>query len=302
VTKAVFATKIDPNYNDLPEERYHFPRPYLRVVEATLGDFIVYYEPRRSTSDLSSRGGRSSYFGAARVVRIEPDPQQNDRFYARVEGFLPFPRPVPFKEDEHYYESGVRRPDGKTSKGAMGRSVRPISEGEYDRILRAGYAHILAEEQSNHEPAAFAVAEEPATFKRPIVERVVARPFRDAVFSSVVKTAYGNTCAITGLKIINGGGRSEVQAAHIRPVSHLEPDSARNGVALCGTVHWMFDRGLLSPNDDYNILLAKRYDFASEKAISHRLLQLFRNRPSPDHCTRAAQTASNPKANPAKVI
>jgi putative restriction endonuclease len=257
VTQAVFATRVDPSYNDLPEKWYHFPKTYLAAVEAALGEWIVYYEPRRSTDVLSSRGGRSSYFGTAKVVHIEPDPHQKDSFYAYVEEFLPFPRPVPFREGEHYYESGVRRADGKTSKGAMGRSVRPISQGEYNAILRAGYAHILAEEQPSREATPFAFAEEAATFERPIVERVVARPFRDAVFSSVVKTAYSNTCAITGLKIINGGGRSEVQAAHIRPVSHAGPDSVRNGVALCGTAHWMFDRGLLSLDDNYNILLAK---------------------------------------------
>jgi putative restriction endonuclease len=62
---------------------------------------------------------------------------------------------------------------------------------------------------------------------------------------------------MTGLRIINGGGRAEVQAAHIRPVSHQGPDSVCNGIALCGTVHWMFDRGLISLNDDYKILKAK---------------------------------------------
>jgi len=258
VTKAILATKIDPSYDDLPEQRYHFPKTYLRAVEASRGDWIVYYEPRRSSGALSSRGGRQSYFGTARVTRIEKDPHLADHFYAYVEDFLPFDRPVPFKEGDHYYERGLRRDDGGTSKGAFGRSVRPISEAEYNTILRAGFAHVIDEEQqTDREPAAFVFAEEQATLERPIVERVVARPFRDAVFSSVVKTAYGNTCAMTGLKIINGGGRSEVQAAHIRPVSHSGTDSVRNGVALCGTVHWMFDRGLLSLDDDYNILLAK---------------------------------------------
>src|SRR3546814_1477495 len=71
--------------------------------------------------------------------------------------------------------------------------------------------------------------EEPSTFDRPIVERVIARPFRDAAFARAVKSAYADTCAITGLKIINGGGRSEVQAAHIRPVVSQGPDSVRNG-------------------------------------------------------------------------
>ncbi len=257
MTKTVLTTKIDPGYDDLPECRYHFPKTYLRAMEAARGDWIVYYEPRRGSDDLSSRGGRQSYFGAARVTRIESDPNRPDRYYAYVEEFLPFDRPVPFKEGEHYYENGLRRDDGGTSKGAFGRSVRPISESEYNTILSAGFAQAIGDEQPAREQPAFAFADEPATFDRPIVERVVARPFRDAVFSSVVKTAYGNTCAMTGLKIINGGGRSEVQAAHIRPVSASGTDSVRNGVALCGTVHWMFDRGLLSLDDDYNILLAK---------------------------------------------
>jgi putative restriction endonuclease len=258
--KAIFMTKVDPSYDDLPEQHYHFPATYLRAVEAVRGDWIIYYEPRRSSSELSSRGGRLSYFAIARVTRIEPDLSQAGHFYACVEGFLPFYRPVPFREGNHYYEGALRKEDGTTNRGAFGRAVREISDTEYDEILKAGFAHVLNEERPVLAPgptAPFAFAEEPATFERPIVERVIARPFRDAVFSSVVKSAYGNTCAMTGLKIINGGGRAEVQAAHIRPVSHAGTDSVRNGLALCGTVHWMFDRGLLSLDDDYNILFAK---------------------------------------------
>ena len=32
----------------------------------------------------------------------------------------------------------------------------------------------------------------------------------------------------------------------------------RNGLALCGTAHWMFDRGLISVGDDYRLLLKDR--------------------------------------------
>ncbi len=83
------------------------------------------------------------------------------------------------------------------------------------------------------------------------------RPFRDAAFSLGVKAAYDDTCALTGLRIINGGGRSEVQAAHIRPVASDGPDSLRNGLALSGTAHRMFDRGLVSVDDDFTILVAR---------------------------------------------
>ena len=44
---------------------------------------------------------------------------------------------------------------------------------------------------------------------RPIIERLSRRPFRDRVFSTGIKRAYDNTCAISGLRIINGGGRAE---------------------------------------------------------------------------------------------
>ncbi len=60
------------------------------------------------------------------------------------------------------------------------------------------------------------------------------------------------TPAISGLRIINGGGRAEAQAAHTRPVQANGPDSLWNGVALCSTFHWMFDRGLILIDEDYD--------------------------------------------------
>jgi putative restriction endonuclease len=258
MAKAVFTTKVDPTYDDLPEIRYHFPRSYLRAVERARGDWIVYYEPRRTSGDLSSRGGRQAYFATARVTAIEPDPTTPDHFYAFVTDYLELDRPVPFREDQHYYEDALQRDDGGTSKGAFGRSVRPLPDHEYDLILQAGFATMLAQPAESAETFDIpGLAEEPATFERPIAESVVARPFRDAAFARHVKAAYDNTCAVTGIKLINGGGRAEVQAAHIRPVQANGPDSVRNGIALSGTVHWMFDRGLIAIDDDYAILVAR---------------------------------------------
>jgi putative restriction endonuclease len=257
--KAIFTTKVTPTYDDLPEERYHFPRTYLRQAESVRGDWIVYYEPRRGSGDLSSRGGRQSYFATARLDRIEPDPARPDHFYAFVSEFLEFDRPVPFREGASYFEAGLERADGKTNKGAFGRAVRQISDIEYDLILQAGFARTLGEfsELPGADPTASEFDEEAVAFRRPVIEQIMRRPFREAAFAVRVKDAYENTCAMTGLKIINGGGRAEVQAAHIRPVAHDGPDSIRNGLALSGTVHWMFDRGLISVDDDWRILVAK---------------------------------------------
>ncbi|MGB7034004.1 MAG: HNH endonuclease [Xanthobacteraceae bacterium] len=259
MTKAIFTSKVEPSYDDLPEQRYHFPRTHLRQAEAAIGDWIVYYEPRRTSSDLASRGGRQAYFATARVERIGPDSEREGHFYAYVVDYLAFDRPVPFKDGEHYYESGLRRDGGATSKGAFGRAVRNLSDTEYDLIVKAGFVQTLLEADSEASPEVLSAAgfqEEAALFNRPIVEMVSKRPFREAAFSASVKAAYGNTCAMTGLQIINGGGRSEVQAAHIRPVAAGGSDSVRNGLALSGTIHWMFDRGLVSIDDDFSILVA----------------------------------------------
>lgn len=93
--------------------------------------------------------------------------------------------------------------------------------------------------------------------ERPIVEQLTNRKFRDRKFAQNIKRLYDRTCAFTGLRLINGKGRPEVEAAHIIPVEHNGSDSIRNGIALSGTVHWMFDRGLLSLTDDFSILKSR---------------------------------------------
>lgn len=267
LAKAIFTTKVNPAYDDLPEFHYHFPRTYLRQAEAALGDWIVYYEPRRSSPELSSSGGRQAYFATARLQSIVADPTTPDHFYAYVDTatYLDFDHPVPFKDGEHYYESGLRKEDGSTNKGAFGRAIRVLPDDEYELILQAGFVVTISQPASAAatEPGTISgrvapeLAEEGAEFERPIVERLIARPFRDRAFATGVAAAYDKTCAVTGLQIINGGGRAEVQAAHIRAVEHGGSDSVRNGVALSGTAHWMFDRGLISIDDDYSILVAE---------------------------------------------
>lgn len=73
MSKAIFTTKVSPSYDDRPEEYYHFPSTYLRQVRSAIGDHIIYYEPRRSSADDSSRGGRQAYFATARVENVVED-------------------------------------------------------------------------------------------------------------------------------------------------------------------------------------------------------------------------------------
>ena len=256
MAKAVFTTKVSPAYDDLPEERYHFPRTYLRAARQAVGDWIVYYEPRRTSADLSSRGGRQCYFATARVEGITSDPHRHQHYYAHVKDYLEFDRPVPFREGDHYYESRLRKADGSTNRGMFGRAVRFVADDEYRLILGAGFPVRLGTEHDHAVPDG-SVGGEALSSDRPFVQ-VSHRPFRDRVFATGVKRAYDNTCAVSGLRILNGGGRAEAQAAHIRPVKDDGPDSVRNGLALSATVHWMFDRGLISIGDDYKLLIKEK--------------------------------------------
>jgi putative restriction endonuclease len=251
MAKVVLTMKIGSIYDDLPEKRYHFPRMYLRAMESARGDWAVYYEPLRPV-------GRRAYFAVARVTDIQPDPNRENLYYAFVDNYLDFDHVVPVRHTTGYYESSLQLPGGELNSGMVQRAVRPIPENEFDLIVRAGFVATVGGDVAKRLSAPNRLAEDLAKFQRPIIEAVVARPFRDEAFRQAVRIAYDSTCAMTGLKIVNGGGRAEAEAAHIRPVADSGPDSVRNGIALCGTVHWMFDRGLVSVSDDYSILVGSK--------------------------------------------
>lgn len=105
--------------------------------------------------------------------------------------------------------------------------------------------------------AGFDDAQAPFVVERERLPVLSSRIVRDRIFRRVVLRAYDERCAVTGLKLINGGGRAEVEAAHIRPVAANGPDIINNGVPLSGTVHWMFDRGLITFEDDLEIRLSR---------------------------------------------
>lgn len=241
MAKGILSSKPNSGYDDVREERYHFPKQYLARLQEMISDTIIYYEPGKG-------GGSASYLAVARVVRIDPDPIKSDHYYARISDYLEFDHPVPLRRgDGSQYE---RSPNWQNA-------VRKVSDQEFEGILAAGFGHLLEERKPDRLGGGFEEGAVP--FVRPIVEQLIARPFREAAFASRVKRAYDATCAFTGLNMRNGGGRSEVEAAHIKPVGdgHAGPDSVRNGLALSRTVHWMFDRGILSVDSDHRILKAK---------------------------------------------
>ncbi len=253
MAKAVFIQSGHSKYDDQPGRAYHFPkRQYLSRVEQTVGDWVIFYAGRR--------GGDLGYHSVQKVLQVIEDPEDNSQAYALLDpgSELSFERNVPrWREDLGPYETGLPR-----SRGNNTSAVRIISESDFSAIIQAGLkaSHVpdaLPRGAEQMVPGGFSDSQVPFEYSGGIRETVLSqRAFRDRSFARQVKQAYGGRCSMSGLELRNGGGRPEVEAAHIVPVAENGPDTVRNGIALSGTVHWMFDRGLLSISDSREILVS----------------------------------------------
>ena len=229
----VFDTKAGTAYDDDLPLRYHFPNRYLPDALACVGDWIIYREPRRN-------GGRSGYVAVARVKTIEPDPAMPGHSYARMRGYLDLDHVVPLDGPTTAYEARLRAVAEPIRRGAalQGRSVRTLSAADFAAIVRAGLDKTLdvgnarrLELDPVHLDATTRELTEatPAEQERRIAQILVNRKIRDASFRRQVIGAYDGTCAVTGIRLINGGGKAEAQAARIWPVADGGPDIVQNG-------------------------------------------------------------------------
>jgi putative restriction endonuclease len=253
----VFILRPDSIYDDSPAEQYQFPKQYVGRAKGSEGDWIVYLEPVKLH-------GTRGYFAIARVQEIIPDPKTPDMFLAVIEpgSCLDLARPVPFSDRDGPIERGLLNDRGRLSGRAQA-AVRPISPTDFLSIIESGLHQtdaVLPRLDAGERSPGFEEGQTPyiRETERHRLQQLTSRVVRDRVFRRIVLRAYDERCAITGLKIINGGGRAEVDAAHIRPVQHSGPDTLHNGIALSGTAHWMFDRGLISLADDLEILVSRQ--------------------------------------------
>jgi putative restriction endonuclease len=253
----VFIHRIDSIYDDSPAEKYQFPSQYLSRAQTFIGDWIIYYEPRKVHS---TRG----YFAIARVQQIIPDPTADGMYLALIQpsSYLDFVKPVPFTDADGVVERGILNEQGRISGRAQS-AVRPIAPSDFDRIVARGLddnAGLMPRTDERISPFQFDEGQMPFEFEEPRerLNYLSSRIVRDRAFRRLILDAYDQRCAITGLKLINGGGRAEVDAAHIRPVEANGPDIVNNGIALSGTAHWMFDRGLIGLSDDLEILIFRQ--------------------------------------------
>jgi putative restriction endonuclease len=120
-----------------------------------------------------------------------------------------------------------------------------------------------------------------------LVETRTTRVARSAAFKRRLLPLYDFRCAVCGLAHADANGIWEAEAAHIVPRSLKGSDDARNGLALCRSHHWAFDRGLFGIKPNRQIVL--RPAAAADGRNSHLLP--FSGQP--------VKQPSNPALNPA---
>jgi putative restriction endonuclease len=252
MSKGVFLYREDSRYDDRPWAAYQFPEIYLSRASQMVGDWIVYMEPVKA--------GRKGYHAVAKVDRVTPDPSSPGMYLAIIDpnSYLDFDHNVAFQSGGNYPERSVLNEAGNVSGRAQA-AVRPIPLEDFNCIIGLGIdAHdeLLPRTDAEFERSSVAEEQTPYQLEQDRVQMLTKRTVRDRIFRTRVLKAYDRRCAFTGFQFINGGGRAEVEAAHIMSVQDRGPDVVQNGLALSGTVHWMFDRGLLTIADNAEILLS----------------------------------------------
>lgn len=255
-SKGVFL--LGPDVNAGEPERYHrLPAQWLRTATRMIGEWIIY----QASNGAEERG----YRAVAKVEAIDPDPDRKQSLLVEIArgSYLEFGRPVPLERDGTMIERGLLNVDGSVSGERAVQPVRVLSQTDFDRIIDLG---LITEEEllpriDAGEGGAIVPQwmEERSVWEGPLdrTQMLVSRKVRDRQFRKRVLDVYGSRCALTGMKLLNGGGRVETEAAHIMSVEAGGPDAVDNGIALSGTIHWMFDRGLISLSDTGDILLSR---------------------------------------------
>lgn len=78
----------------------------------------------------------------------------------------------------------------------------------------------------------------------------LSKKLRDTSFTARVLNAYGNKCAFSGMQL------KLIDAAHIVPVSYdNSTDDTANGIALSALYHRAYDKGLVTFNENYQIIV-----------------------------------------------
>ena len=99
-------------------------------------------------------------------------------------------------------------------------------------------------------------------------EHIIRPRLGQGAFRVVVMEAYRRRCAVTGAKVL-----PVLDAAHIKPFSANGPNVVNNGLFLRQDLHTLFDRGYITIDRDYRVVVSRRlkedFDNGQEYYVYH---------------------------------
>ncbi|WP_207535324.1 HNH endonuclease [Desertivirga arenae] len=135
--------------------------------------------------------------------------------------------------------------------------------------------YILSKEKGEgyiHDLENYLLNEPEAQYKTVKIESEEDLYVRGGMFKKLVPRVYDSTCSFTGMRLESTFGYNFIDACHIVPFSISGDDKINNGIALCPNLHRAFDRGLVSINSSYGILVSSQ--ISEVEAHPYSLAQL----------------------------
>lgn len=95
---------------------------------------------------------------------------------------------------------------------------------------------------------------------------------RGGAFQREVPKLYGYRCCASGLKIDATFNVSMIDACHIVPFAKSYNDTITNGIALCPNLHRAFDRGMITVDENFRVIVSERFVESEDSVYSIKQL------------------------------
>lgn len=82
---------------------------------------------------------------------------------------------------------------------------------------------------------------------------------RDTLFRREIVRLYDDTCCITGVRVSAPYSFSMIDACHIVPFYKTFNNHPTNGIALCPNLHRAFDKGAITIDDKYRVVVSRTF-------------------------------------------
>ncbi len=123
------------------------------------------------------------------------------------------------------------------------------------------------EEKILHQP--------PSEYRKEIEKALASKDeeevyIRGNYFKNTVPKIYNYTCAISGMRVNVVADISMVDACHIIPFKLSHDDTISNGITLCPNLHRAFDRGLITIDESYRVVVSNHFSETVESPFNLR--------------------------------